>query len=124
MSQLKKNPRALVIDDEPLIGLSVEMTLSENGFDCAGVLGTIEEALLFINTQVCDVAVLDLNLSGVSAAPVAAALQAAGVPFVIASGYAAQAQSEYPEAEYLQKPFSGRQLLAAVNRVLERPSKP
>jgi DNA-binding NtrC family response regulator len=124
MSESTKRLRVLVIDDEPLIGLSVEMMLSDNGFDCVGVIGSLDEALVFVNTEACDAAILDLNLSGASSAPVAAALQAAGVPFVIVSGYSAQKQPSFSDAEFVQKPFSARQLLDALNRALERPKMP
>jgi DNA-binding NtrC family response regulator len=124
MSESTKRPRVLVIDDEPLIGLSVEMMLSDNGFDCVGVIGSLDEALAFVNSQDCDAAILDLNLSGASSAPVAAALQAAGVPVVVVSGYSAQKQLCFSDAEFVQKPFSARQLLGALNRALERPKMP
>jgi PleD family two-component response regulator len=64
MSESTKRRRVLVIDDEPLIGLSVEMMLSDNGFDCVGVIGSLDEALVFVNTETCDAAILDLNLTG------------------------------------------------------------
>ncbi len=122
MNQLATAPhrrRILIVEDELLIGMALEMTVTDGGYDCVGVIGAVNEALAFISSNACDAAILDLNLGGASSEPVAAALQAAGVPFVILSGYSAQQQrAMFSGATFLQKPFASARLLSALRSVL------
>ena len=89
------------------------------GYEIAGVTGKIEKALLFVESEILDVAILDANLRGQSSAPVADALSARGVPFLVLSGYEADQQPEaLRAAPCLQKPASHVQLCEALERVV------
>ena len=80
--------RILVVEDEWLIALGIEKTLISSGLSVAGTCGSVRSALSMVAARICDVAVLDANLGGESAEPVADALYASGIPFVVVSGYA------------------------------------
>ena len=69
-----------------------------------------------------DAAILDLNLSGQSALPVAAALTTQKVPFVIVSGYSRSLQRDPAllRAPYLSKPVDHRTLVSTLVRLLQR----
>ena len=51
------------------------------------MVGKLEKARALIESDACDVAIVDANLAGVSASPAAIALAALGLPFIVTSGY-------------------------------------
>jgi len=112
-------PRILIVEDEPMLALTLEGLLVNAGFAIAGVAGRLEKALGLIESVSCDAAIVDANLACESASPVAVALDARAVPFIVLSGYSReQLQGEFPGANFLRKPCRPAQLLQALNAVL------
>ena len=67
-----------------------------------------------------DAAVLDANLHRVSAAPVAIALTARGLPFIVTTGYTREQLPEGFEAGTLiEKPCLPDQIVEALNAALQ-----
>ncbi|MFZ2105537.1 MAG: response regulator [Roseiarcus sp.] len=113
--------RVIIVEDEPLVAENLRDDLVEAGFDVVGVAPRVESALKLIERTGFDVAILDANLAGTSAAPAAAALSARGLPFMVLSGYAReQLQREFSEAVYIQKPYRVRKLIDALNSLLHK----
>ena len=111
--------RVLIVEDEPIIALGLEDVLIDAGFQIAGVAGKLEKALSLVESGVCDVAIVDANLAGVSASPVAIALAARGLPFIVLSGYSPeQMQGVFPGALFIQKPCGPELLLEKLNTLL------
>jgi DNA-binding response OmpR family regulator len=111
--------RVLIVEDEPLVAENLRADLIDEGFEVVGVAARVESALSLIQGMVFDVAIIDANLAGMSAAPAAAALSARGLPFMVLSGYAReQLQREFSEAVYVQKPYRIRKLIDALNSLL------
>ncbi len=112
--------RILVLDDEPVIAMDIESVLLDAGYEIAIVTGRVAAALSIIESGACDAAVLDANLSGESAAPVAAAMTARGLPFVVLSGYA---KDQLPEimraAPSLEKPTNAKLLIARLDSIFD-----
>jgi hypothetical protein len=79
--------RILIAEDEPMLAITLQELLIGAGFEIAGVAGKVEKAVALIESDACDAAILDANLSGVIASPVALALAARGLPFIMLSGY-------------------------------------
>ena len=79
-------PRILVVEDEPLIAMTVEDILLELGYEVAGSVGRIDEALAFIDREQVDGAILDVNLGRDKIDPVADRLASKDVPFVFTTG--------------------------------------
>lgn len=116
---LSQKPRVLIIEDEPLIILTLEDLLAEAGFDIAGVATTLEAALSLIETSNFDTALLDANLGGVSSVPAALALSARAIPFLVVSGYAtSQHNTAYSGAVHISKPFEPKTLIEAIWSIL------
>lgn len=70
-------------------------------------LGSVAEALRFLEQECPDMAVLDMNLRGEMVTPVARLLRQMGVPFVVASAHNRASVSENEVlvgAQYLGKP--------------------
>ncbi len=102
-----------------MLALTLEELLVNAGFAIAGVAGRLEKALGLIESVACDAAILDANLACVSASPVAAALDARAVPFIVLSGYSPeQLQGAFLGATFLRKPCRPAQLLQALNAIL------
>jgi DNA-binding response OmpR family regulator len=115
----KRTARILIVEDEPLIALSLEDVLVDAGFQIAGVAGKLAKALALIESGACDAAIVDANLAGVSASPVAIALAARGIPFIVMSGYSPeQLQGEFSGAPFVQKPCRPELLIHTLNTLL------
>ena len=98
--------RILIVEDEPMLAYALEESLVEAGFELAGIAGRVEQALKFVERGDCDAAIIDANLAGVSAAPVASALLARSIPFIVVSGYSREQQrGAFPGAPFVQKPY-------------------
>ena len=111
------NRRALVVEDEVLVGMLIEEMLRELGYEIAGLSTRLDHALGLARTVAFDVALLDINLDGRQSFPVADAVRARGLPFLFATGYGSRMVPEcYREAPILQKPFSLEELKAALQR--------
>lgn len=111
----------LVVEDEIFIALDLVATLEDGGYRVLGPAGSVALALTLLGREHPDAAVLDMNLQGEMATPVARLLREMAVPFVLASAYG---RTELPNDEALQdvpllgKPTEARQLLAAVGEML------
>jgi two-component SAPR family response regulator len=96
-----------VVEDEMLIGMLLEDMLMDLGHEVAAVVPRLKEALLAVDRETYDMAILDVHLHGESAFPVAEALIGKGVPFVFATGYGERGLPEtYRGRPVLQKPFA------------------
>jgi len=102
-----------------MLAFALEALVIDAGFQIAGVAGKLETALAIIERGVCDAAILDANLKGVSAGPAASALAARGIPFIILSGYSLdQRQTAFAGAIHLQKPCRPERLIEALRGIL------
>jgi DNA-binding response OmpR family regulator len=79
--------RILLVDDEALVALAAEDILISEGYSVVGPADRLESALRLAKNEALDGAVLDINLAGVYVWPVADALYARGVPFVLLTGF-------------------------------------
>ena len=111
--------RILIVEDEPLIALTLEEVLIEAGFAISGVASKLDKALALVESGACDAAIVDANLAGVSASPVAVSLAARGLPYIVMSGYSPdQMRGEYPRAFFLSKPCQPELLVETLNTIL------
>ena len=78
-----RGPLVLVVEDELLLAMDLELTLEQHGYRVLGPAGTVAEALRLLEGETPQVALLDLNLKGEMATPVAGRLRAMGVPFML-----------------------------------------
>jgi CheY-like chemotaxis protein len=79
--------RILVLDDEPLISMMLQEWLTELCCETVGPAHSVQRALVLIESECPDAAILDLCVRDETSYPVAAALRARGIPFVFATGY-------------------------------------
>jgi CheY-like chemotaxis protein len=121
---LPRRPVVLVVEDEVLIAWDLAHRLARHGWRVRGPAATVAQALRLLGEgEPPDVALLDVNLRGELVTPVAEALRARGVPFVLASAYdpvdqVAPALAGVPN---VGKPlFNEARLLAALAQAIAR----
>jgi len=86
--------------------MMMEQTLRELDFEVVGPFGTVKEALAAIQETSVDAGILDINLGGEMAYPIARVLQSRKIPFVFMTGYAAETVAvPFPDARIFQKPL-------------------
>lgn len=98
--------RILVVEDEYYIADDFQRALAEAGATVVGLVATVGMARAAINDGEFDCAVIDLNLHGESALPIADGLIERGKPFAIAMGYGSEAVPErLSHVPRIEKPF-------------------
>src|SRR6266852_521005 len=111
--------RILVVEDEPMIRMLLEDMLGELGYTVAAEAAHIDEALEATKNSDFDLAILDANLNGEPASPVADALVTRGTPFVFATDYG-QLPETYRDRPTLRKPFQMDGLKQMLQSALDR----
>ena len=114
-------PRILIVEDEPLIAAVFSEVLLDAEFAVAGVVSKIDDALAIIEGDACDGAILDTNLFGVSSVPIAEALAARGIRYLVISGYLPeQLPVMFQDAPFLRKPVGLEQLIDAFRALFPK----
>jgi len=107
--------RVLVVEDDYLVAMDIVRTLERAGAEVIGPAPAVEAALNALKQAVPDGAILDINLGGEMAFPVADALMALGVPFIFATGYDAQViPLRFTHVKRCEKPMASEQICAAL----------
>lgn len=113
--------RILVVEDEMLILLKIEDMLADLGCQSVSAAANVDEALALIEAQIFDVALVDVNLDGSKSYPVADALAARGVPFLLSTGYSGESLDEgYRGLPVLGKPYRDVDLAERLSQLLRR----
>jgi CheY-like chemotaxis protein len=107
------------VEDDYIVASDLARALEERGAEVIGPAGSIGAALKLITEQnALDGAVLDVDLRGQRAYPLADALRVAGVPFVFTTGYDEWIiPNIYAAVPRLEKPVDIRALLRALSGI-------
>ena len=109
-----------VVEDDALIAMLLESMLEEIGYAVTATAGDLQEALVKVETERFDAAILDVSLAGQSALSIAQRLDALGKPYIFATGYGlapeGAAGSGHP---ILRKPFQVADLQRAMDNLAE-----
>jgi CheY-like chemotaxis protein len=119
--------RVLLVEDETLVAMLLEDMISELGATVVGAASRVDRALEIVNDpkSAIDVGLLDVNLGGEDAFPIAAALAERGVPFAFSTGYGNAGLPEHWRSRpTLQKPFTQEQVQSVLSRTLNGGSHP
>lgn len=105
----------LIVEDEMLIAMQVEDVLAEAGYDPLHVAGSVSEALGIIDNEPFSGALLDISVAGEPVWPVADALAARSIPFILCSGGSVgSVPDHHAHVPMLAKPYQRDQLLAKL----------
>lgn len=119
-NKLLSGRRILVVEDEMLVLMNIEYLLADLGCESVTAAATVDQALVLLEAQVFDAAVLDVNLNGCESYPVAEALEARGVPFAFSTGYSDEGmRDEYRDRPVLRKPYQQEGLVQILTRLLD-----
>jgi len=118
MEQTIAGRHILIVEDEFFVADSLKMYLESLDAVVIGPAASVDAAIELVATSDrLDWAVLDINLRGKKAYPVAEALSARGVPFVFMTGYGADSIPEpFASAPRCTKPFEIAQLVRLLVR--------
>jgi CheY-like chemotaxis protein len=118
MNELLAGRRILVVEDEVMLRVTMEDFLADLGCKMVAAAATTEDAIVLINGQVFDAALLDINLNGKSSLVVAETLAARGVPFVFMTGNRGDMWDGFRDRPILRKPFRHDDLIPILARIL------
>ncbi|MBL6081032.1 response regulator [Belnapia sp. T18] len=118
--------RLLIVEDEALVAMLVEDELEAAGATVLGTASSVEDALYRIELACAngglDACLLDMNLCGRSALPVADQLARRAVPFVFMTGYGDDpGQGRHTGVPTVRKPFDPQNLIQVLRRTALRP---
>ena len=126
--RIEKNPpdqaprlsgkRVLLVEDEYYIADDLRRTLIAAGAKVVGPYATLAKAQGALDRNGFDCAVIDLNLHGESAIPIADRLIEDGKSFAIATGYGSAAVPDrFNEVPRIEKPFDPPAVLKLVEQL-------
>jgi len=109
--------RVLIVEDEIVVALFLEDLLAEFGYEVAGIVSHLDDAMGRPNDY--DVALLDVHLNGRNVFDFADRLAARGTPFVFATASGARRlPARHCARPVLQKPFRPDELKRALKEVV------
>lgn len=114
------NARVLVIEDSGLVALNVCDLLRTHRMIPVGPFGMVRESLRALDVESFDLALLDIDLHGEPAWPIADALMDARTPFVFTTAYESDVviPARFAAMPVVNKPYQEQQLLAALSNAL------
>jgi CheY-like chemotaxis protein len=117
-----RDRRILVVEDEYLIAMSLQDALENAGSVVVGPVPSVDKAIQKIESEPdIDAAVVDVNLGGLLAYPVADMLIARKIPFVFTSGYDDNVLRErYSQVKNCPKPYLFQAMEEALVEAMSR----
>ena len=111
-----------MVEDEFIIALDLSETVRDLGYQVTGPFACKDHAMIAINDDLPDVAILDVMTADGEVFPLADALTDAGVPIIFHSGHVDEKDvaERYPEAQAAAKPCPPDRMIAMIERACEQ----
>ncbi|MFB0610836.1 response regulator [Aurantiacibacter poecillastricola] len=111
-------PTVLVVEDEVIIALDLSETVRDMGFRVEGPYATRDHAMIAIDQEMPDFAILDVMTADGEVFPLADVLTEAGVPIIFHSGHFTEREiaQRYPDAQAAEKPCPPSKLMAMMGK--------
>jgi CheY-like chemotaxis protein len=113
-----KGVRVLVVEDAWHVAKAMKLALDGLGMSVIGPTSTAAEARRLIAAHNPRLALVDVNLRGEMACELIDELHAQGTSVIVMSGYAAPPVPSGKFVAFLQKPFSGDELIRAMREAV------
>ena len=111
----------LLVEDEALIRMLFAEVLADLGHSVAARAGTLASGLALAKARDYQLAILDIDLNGKPAFPIADVVKARGKALLFVTGHGSSSlAADHEGAAVLQKPFSRAQLSHAISSALAR----
>ncbi|MBW3097403.1 response regulator [Pseudohoeflea coraliihabitans] len=120
--------RVLVVEDEPLIAMTLEDMLFDLDCEVVGPFDQVAKAEAAVTSDTAenfDVALLDINVSGKTVYPVADLLTSRHIPFAFMTGHDTSHIDAAYQADHLAKPYSSQdveKVIAALQEAISAPT--
>jgi DNA-binding response OmpR family regulator len=117
-----ERPRVLIVEDEWILADALADDLNGMGYDVAGPASSVAKALVLIEQENIDIAILDVSLgSGQKSFPIAAVLARRDIPFLFITGYqAADLIPDFAGKIVIAKPILLDTLKRRLGEILSR----
>lgn len=111
--------RILLVEDDPLICLDLQSSLSDFGAIVAAATN-VAAALQILAASALDFAILDFELGMETSEPIARAARERRVPFLYLSGYSEKDQRfrDWPGVDILVKPISAAEVARRIRETV------
>ena len=118
----RERPKVLVVEDEFIIALDLSETVKDLGYALDGPYADNEHALVAIDRELPDCAILDIFTGDGEVFPLADALAEAGVPIIFHSGHMSppEVKRRYPQALACSKPCPPDHLIDLLQEAVEK----
>ncbi|MGE0213328.1 MAG: response regulator [Parvibaculaceae bacterium] len=111
--------RLMLVEDQAIIALDVQTTLSEQGADTVAWANGVSQARALLEEESFDAALLDLHLGSESGLDLLEEFDRRAIPVILMSGYSSHDREPRLRGRpLLEKPYSPELLLDTVLRVL------
>ena len=115
----------LIVDDEPMIAMSLEDYFRDLGFSRIFCAGSLVEASKIMATEMPDLAILDVNVGQSLVFPLADELRSRGIPFFFSSGRGTENfPDQWKTHPFVPKPASTAALSSTLDRMGFMPDRP
>jgi DNA-binding response OmpR family regulator len=116
---------AFIIEDDYLIGQSLQDMLEEFGFKSFSFARSEDTAVMGANEQRIDLITADVRLlPGDGLIAVEKICEKRDIPVIFITGYADELKDRAPDAIVVQKPIKPEELRAAVGEIFSRKNLP
>ena len=117
----KKPARILVSEDEFLVYMVLEDELRAEGYDVLGPFSSLQATREALAHEHIDLVLLDINMGGSMAWPIADELISRNIPFIFLSGYSVDTLPErYRHMPRVAKPYEPALLQSEIRRLLHK----
>lgn len=111
--------RILIVEDEFYLADDLASALKQQRAEVLGPFGTLDQAREAVSAGGFDCAIVDMNLRGDMAFPIADQLREAGIPFLIATGYnSAALPSRFADVPVVEKPSDSGKIIEVLPTLL------
>jgi DNA-binding response OmpR family regulator len=125
MSEIRVPPglKVLVVEDDPLVSMTLEDMLDSLGVVVSGPARTLDEGFALMGDRTFDLAILDVSLGRQPVFPLAEALQDRGVTLLFTTGYdRLDGGTRFEGCHVLSKPYTTVSLAEAMRVALGVPA--
>jgi CheY-like chemotaxis protein len=110
-----KKLQVLVIEDKPLVAMSLVDVLDELGLSTLAVAASFDDALSMCTHETFDLALIDVWLDGTASYPLGDILAKRAIPFIVIGAAPSSAEpSSFVTAPHLPKPLAAADLSARL----------
>jgi len=110
---------ALLVEDNIIIAMDAEDSLTELGANAVHVAANVADALAILERESVSFALLDVNLGAETSEPIAEALQKKNIRFAFATGYGdtSALKDVFPDVPIVQKPYDTASIAHAFSNL-------